>query len=1235
MGLGMPNDSDVDKLVHHFCCAATTAHYGPYTPPDGPNGHLTGSALIPGRLYRYRLVDREQMPVDIHVYVGLADIGGMLWEQEIRVLLRLGVSALPGLAEILEGGYEDAATTAAVGTSVQGIAFVATRGSDYTLEDPGASEAMRARPLVALSQFVLLADALAELHDLGVTHRNLMSAAIYADIDADTPRLWIARFEMSALIGNLLRSSLDSGTRRDELRELFLGVEPDRRQLACLPPERVQFLFPDDHAEGLRDTATADVYGLAAIVWEWFCNPDDLPDVPIDWADHASVRAAHEALGKAMRQALACSSTLPTRLTDVLTAMLDVRPSARPTAAEVATRLRQDSDALRVSLDSTRRERPFLVVHMPRQSDETLLARDWISQSATTEPGREELAAFIVEDLQNARLVLSPHGAEPFVRGGSAAERREARFVLLGRRIAWFCQYFWRRTWAGQSPPLEEALIIKYVVERTSPRVERMIDELARDPLRVEVPGIETVAMTIDARSMDAQLAGRPSWKELVDQLTPPTPESGRDLEYGRALDWLLTFQGAELRARTYPFTRVGALGDEVKVEWERETDRQYVLRDALLTKLADSPWLRPAFGDFFGNLEEEDHGYALVEVGEDENGRPRWLAERSVWQVSHKEGEDRVILRRRPGHGGRALPAKGWLRPYSDQGTQSALNRQADARWDLLEARGLLSQLRNPRSIRTPQQRWEQAGAELEGENSQETVRSMLACQPLYAIQGPPGTGKTTVVAEAVAGYLEAEPTARVLVSAQSGYALDNLAQRILERVGELGPDGKPADEWPGVALRITSYSGTPPTPTVQPWTRSELAVRQAGRIRARVGQVLRDRVGSDSLRLVLEEWAHLLDPGTGDNVHLELGDRLERAANLVFATCATATAQAVTPSGTRSRFDWVIVEEAAKAWPTELSMPLSRGTRWTLIGDHKQLGAHRRADFERFLDSCRADPNPEIADLFHRREDYLDVFDTFRRLFRPLDDPNLTDEARTRLPLRRLTTQFRMRPPIAEIVSRVFYPEPNAARLPDGLPPGTLTSGREVAASPLRKPQALAGASVVWIDTHDVADCADEPRWRNPGEARVVGALVDLCNPRPEPYQNGFSGEPLAVLTPYRQQLDQLRQYGALRDYLYTIHSFQGREADIVITSLVRDRQRGHAEQTWASLGHLAQRNLINVMMSRARKLLVIVGDFHHFSRVDADTSLDDDERFWGRLCTAVQLYGTVVPATEVIGE
>jgi hypothetical protein len=76
-----------------------------------------------------------------------------------------------------------------------------------------------------------------------------------------------------------------------------------------------------------------------------------------------------------------------------------------------------------------------------------------------------------------------------------------------------------------------------------------------------------------------------------------------------------------------------------------------------------------------------------------------------------------------------------------------------------------------------------------------------------------------------------------------------------------------------------------------------------------------LQEREYNNRVKAVLGNWrAYLPEAGP------ELYDRLRRGASLVFSTCAGATRDKVDAVGSFGVYDWIVVEEAAKAWPTEL---------------------------------------------------------------------------------------------------------------------------------------------------------------------------------------------------------------------------------------------------------------------------------------------------------------------------
>ena len=79
------------------------------------------------------------------------------------------------------------------------------------------------------------------------------------------------------------------------------------------------------------------------------------------------------------------------------------------------------------------------------------------------------------------------------------------------------------------------------------------------------------------------------------------------------------------------------------------------------------------------------------------------------------------------------------------------------------------------------------------------------------------------------------------------------------------------------------------------------------------------------------------------------------------------------------------------------------------------------------------------------------------------------------------------------------------------------------------------------------------------------------------------------------YAGQVEQLNglidpgnrdRWKALDIEIATVDSFQGRERDIVVYSTVRSNPRGE-------IGFLRDHRRVNVALSRARELLVIVGD------------------------------------------
>lgn len=1233
------------SLVERFLLGSD-AEFGPYEAPD-LDGEPVMHSVFPKRLYRTQLVDARELDVDVQVFLGLQDLGGLLWEQDVRALMRITPSAQTALPTILDGGYISAERTDPV-AAVGGMAFVATRGGARPFSSADLKH-FHADPQAAFGEFRALVHALAELHFVGITHRSISPKTIDVHVEGGRRTVRLARYELSALTTDLFRTAVDSSASSAELRSLLLPAT----ESYYLPPERIAFLLAGD--VDLVEESGSDIFALGAVAAEWFLGSytehDELQPARAD-PEVTAVEAVNQQIRYAMhlQSLLRQTTSIPADLAEIIAMMLSPHAEDRPAADLVLGELAGAFDRIQTAFAGPEETQPHLLVYMAGESTRTIHHWGLIDHRPDSEVGQEELEALIREDLRGAFFTDSPLGAAPFVSGDNTEALRSSRVIIKGDRLAWFCDYYRAKDEeGGLEAPTDRALIIRFVARLDIAAVRRRLETLDWTAAR-RMPDIDLREMGISPRRMKALVAKSPSWRSRVESTRRKRQESGAEMDFRDAIDWLIEYQEVELAARAYPFVRTEEeSGREVVVRYDSRTDDRRVVASPMFVKYALSPALRPEFGAFFGSLESAD-GDADVDVIEDNHGRPG-RRRITTAQVVRSEGRDRIRLRfqsMRPD-----LPQRAWLRPSDDRGTGVGIDRQRNAALELYGAMHLQSQLRAPKAIRTFEERWKHAGEHLEG-NGPEVVRDMLVCEPFMAIQGPPGTGKTTVAAAAVKAYLDHDPGARVLVSAQSNFALDNLAAAILRELGEMDAAGRPVEDRQvaeadpdstvrrPVALRVTTGAvGAVDrvAPRVQPWQRLQAAGRLARQMLLRATPAAGVE---EALRKVLEQWRVMLGR-EGESIVPELADRLARGANLVFATCSASTPNIVSPTAD-AVFDWVIVEEAAKAWPTEIAMPLLRGRRWTLLGDHFQLPAHRREDLRRFLRACAADPNEEMEHITPQRAAAFErTFDLFGNLFAnggtdaavDTGSPRAASLAR-RSATRTLGTQFRMREPLGELVSRVFYPRTGYPVVPGQLPEGRVSSyysGQtrdDIPPLQLNSPPELSGHSLVWLDTAGVSACRDEPHWWNPGEVAVVLKLLERLDPSPVPNRNGYGANPIAVLTPYREQAQQLRASSLAAPYVSTVHAFQGREADLVIVSLVRDSSHGHGlTRIRSGLGHLAQRELVNVLFSRARRKMVIVGRFDHYASIMGESEL------WSRVCLAVDLYGVRRYVTDLFGD
>jgi hypothetical protein len=227
-------------------------------------------------------------------------------------------------------------------------------------------------------------------------------------------------------------------------------------------------------------------------------------------------------------------------------------------------------------------------------------------------------------------------------------------------------------------------------------------------------------------------------------------------------------------------------------------------------------------------------------------------------------------------------------------------------------------------------------------------------------------------------------------------------------------------------------------------------------------------------------------------------------------------------------------------------------------------------------------------------------------------------------------------MHPHIAELVGNAFYPLEGGGTLLRS-PPETYARF-EKAPPYLIKPgswmpeQRVVWCDVDWVQRKEFSQGEVTGLFEAPAEIDALVKVLGQFEPAP-----GKACE-LQILSPYNGQLTAIRkrllherQLGNLKAMFAgpfdltvakrigtTVDEFQGSEADIVVASLVRNNGLPPAE----SLGFLRQPNRPNVLLSRARQKLIIIGSWDFFkTRCTEATSQYDDHSYVGRMMSAME--------------
>lgn len=251
---------------------------------------------------------------------------------------------------------------------------------------------------------------------------------------------------------------------------------------------------------------------------------------------------------------------------------------------------------------------------------------------------------------------------------------------------------------------------------------------------------------------------------------------------------------------------------------------------------------------------------------------------------------------------------------------------------------------------------------------------------------------------------------------------------------------------------------------------------------------------------------------------------------------------------------YDCVIIDEAARAGPLDLLIPLVHARRVVLVGDQMQLP--HTLDYE-LQKQFEAAAEPEQRQILRQS--------LFARLFDSLPRSKKV----------RLNMQYRMHPNISRMVSRVFYKDDP---LKDDPSTHDLVNDTGL----------FNGRNIVWLDARPDGRAPnrslEEGRFLNRTEAEIILSYARQLLVKSAKHSIG-------IITFYAQQRDLIERRlqvipGSQDVKPRTVDAFQGKQADVILLSMVRSNPG-------KELGFLNSPNRLNVALSRARRLLVIVGD------------------------------------------
>ncbi len=337
--------------------------------------------------------------------------------------------------------------------------------------------------------------------------------------------------------------------------------------------------------------------------------------------------------------------------------------------------------------------------------------------------------------------------------------------------------------------------------------------------------------------------------------------------------------------------------------------------------------------------------------------------------------------------------------------------------------------------------------------------------------------------------------------------------------------------------------------------------------------------------------------------STEIDLHTAFCKTINVFGATCIHIASSKY--SDIDFKFDYVIMDESSKASPAETLVPVTMAKNLILIGDHKQLPPVVTRE-EAIKDKIKKELDDNGLDF--NKEFGVSLFETLINAFQNTD--------RLKSYTKMLDIQYRMPRQLGYLISKHFYSDNPESVLKnpdvrldtlknydvDKFHQLNLMVPNVTILDSFTKAMVKVPSSILFISTSNKQNPQDNGNPTNRNNACNVTTIQNVLKTLNKQYQANLEQEnpfTIGVIAGYRGQVMLLKEKINTKAYsnfynkpnslieINTVDKFQGAERDIIIYDIVKS-SRGKD-----TIGFLDDYRRINVAFSRAKRLLIIVGD------------------------------------------